>query len=104
MIYAIGTCPSLPLKQRHSNVNDINSSYFQENYYNSLEPVSVLERSCKEGHGFVEGLKDIQHEVVPLAVECTVCRKGGFRKTRKTAKILQCDHWFPHELTSKNER
>ena len=70
-----------------------------------LETSSVLERSCKEGRtGNVEGLKDIWHEVVPLAVYCTtVCRKGGFRKTGKTAKIVQCDHWFPHELTSKNE-
>ena len=39
-------------------------------YYNALETSSVLERSWKERHGIVEGLKGMQHEVMPLAVEC----------------------------------
>ena len=35
-----------------------------------IETSSVLERSWKERHGIVEGLKGIQLEVMPLAVEC----------------------------------
>ena len=35
-----------------------------------IETSSVLERSWKERHGIVEGLKSMQHEVMPLAVEC----------------------------------
>ena len=64
-----------------------------------LETSSVIERSCKEGRtGNVEGLKDIWHEVVPLAVECTVqlyVVKVGSERLGKQPKFCNATTGFP---------